>query len=172
MINTPNEGTNRLRIWQQNMNKSSAAQWTLLNSDGKENNLAKEYDIVMLQEPYLDHLGNPKATHAWRMVKPTAVMENGKLKPRAIMLINKRMSTNAWKELDMKGGGRDVVGIQLVTSMGRMNLINVYNEGTHERTVEFLEEYLGEGEKRKYRHWWEGISTDTTRCGRPTQTCT
>ena len=42
----------RLRIWQQNLNKSSPAHYDLINSP-----LHKDWDLLALQEPYIDAFG-------------------------------------------------------------------------------------------------------------------
>ena len=45
----------RLHIWQQNLNKSDKAQYDLINMP-----LHKSWDILALQEPYIDFFGNTK----------------------------------------------------------------------------------------------------------------
>ncbi|KII91391.1 hypothetical protein PLICRDRAFT_105097, partial [Plicaturopsis crispa FD-325 SS-3] len=55
----------RLKIWQQNLNKSSKAHFDLINSA-----VHKDYDILAIQEPYLDSFANTKATSKWRVVYP------------------------------------------------------------------------------------------------------
>ena len=57
----------RLKIWQQNLNKSRAAHEDLIISD-----VLRHFDILMLQEPYIDKLGNTKATKDWRVVYPSS----------------------------------------------------------------------------------------------------
>jgi hypothetical protein len=47
----------RLRIYQQNLNMSDQAQYDLLNSP-----IHKDWDLLLLQELYIDALGNTKAT--------------------------------------------------------------------------------------------------------------
>ena len=80
---------NRLCIWQQNLNKSHAAQLTLLNGP-----LAKQWDILALQEPVIDHrLGLTKANSHWRVVYPAHKYTQDAL-PRAITLVNTKLSTN------------------------------------------------------------------------------
>ncbi|KAI5990748.1 hypothetical protein EDD15DRAFT_2131389, partial [Pisolithus albus] len=55
----------RLRIWQHNLNNSSIALFSLINST-----LADHWDIVALQEPPIDAVGNTKANSRWRVVYP------------------------------------------------------------------------------------------------------
>ncbi|KIK37495.1 hypothetical protein CY34DRAFT_92648, partial [Suillus luteus UH-Slu-Lm8-n1] len=53
---TPPPSPARLRIWQQNLNASMAAQEALLNSS-----VANHWDIIVIQEPYLNFLRNTRA---------------------------------------------------------------------------------------------------------------
>jgi len=72
-----------IKIWQQNRNKSRVAQEDLINSQ-----LHKSYDILMLQEPYIDGYGNTKAMQYWRVVYPMShLVETSPL--RAVILVNK-----------------------------------------------------------------------------------
>ena len=56
--------SSRLRIWQQNLNKSPDAQSDLIHK-------INDYDIMLIQEPYIDFLGNNRATRAWTTLYPT-----------------------------------------------------------------------------------------------------
>ena len=53
----------RLRIWQQNLNKSDKAHYDLINTP-----LHKNWDVLALQEPYINMLGNTKANSWWHVV--------------------------------------------------------------------------------------------------------
>ncbi|EIW87282.1 hypothetical protein CONPUDRAFT_44275, partial [Coniophora puteana RWD-64-598 SS2] len=64
-MNTTPVTNQRLRILQLNMNNSRYAHDDLLN--GK---LADDWDVVVLQEPCLDRVGNTRATASWRVVYP------------------------------------------------------------------------------------------------------
>jgi hypothetical protein len=55
----------KLRIWQQNLNRSLEGQLDLLQSL-KDN----DYDIVALQEPHIDFLGRTRANPHWTVVYP------------------------------------------------------------------------------------------------------
>ena len=60
MITQTENTSKRLRIWQQNLNKSDKAQYDLNNSL-----IHNEWDIILLQEPYIDTLGGTRANHHW-----------------------------------------------------------------------------------------------------------
>ena len=52
-----NEHLPLIRIWQQNVNKSLDIQLDLLHSASPD-----DYDLLVIQEPYLDHLHNTRVT--------------------------------------------------------------------------------------------------------------
>jgi len=61
----------RLKIWQKNLNKSRAVHEDLINSS-----IFKNFDMLVLQEPYIDSFGNTKATRNWRVVYPPSRLTN------------------------------------------------------------------------------------------------
>src|SRR5882762_11556716 len=78
----------QLRIWQQNVCKSWTAMLHLLNEG-----LHNDYDVLALQEPYPDSLGNTWASHKWQVIYPT--MTTGGCHPyHAVLLINSSISTS------------------------------------------------------------------------------
>ena len=56
----------KLRIWQQNLNTSKISQLALLNSSPPS-----DWDVLALQEPTINQLGNTTANPHWRVVYPT-----------------------------------------------------------------------------------------------------
>ena len=67
MSSTPAPAPDRLHIWQQNLNKSRVAQEDLINSE-----VYKQFDVLILQEPFIDSYGNMKAICDWRVVYPSS----------------------------------------------------------------------------------------------------
>ena len=59
MTHTAETPSLSLHIWQQNLNKSDKAHYDLINTP-----LHKNWDILALQEPYIDTFGNTKA-NSW-----------------------------------------------------------------------------------------------------------
>ena len=57
MSSMPQPTLKRFNVWQQNLNKSQVAQEDLINAS-----IHKDYDVLVLQEPYIDAFGNTKAT--------------------------------------------------------------------------------------------------------------
>ena len=63
-------------------NLSRVAQEDLINSG-----IHKDYDILALQEPYIDVFGNTKATRNWRVLYPTSHLSDP-MPLRAVMLVS------------------------------------------------------------------------------------
>ena len=125
----------RLRIWQQNLNKSTAAQHSLLNGP-----IANQQDVIAIQEPAIDHrIGLTKANSHWRVLYPTHKF-TADAAPRAVTLINTKLSTNNWEQIPFPS--RDVVVVQFCSEHSTCTLFNMYNDGTHNRTLEELGRYL------------------------------
>ena len=120
-----------LRICQLNVGKSLDCQSELINTISP-----KDYDLILIQQPYLDHLKNTRATPYWSVVYPTCHLHEKSARTRAITLVNKNLSTNAWSSID--NNSPDIVAIQLRANVGQVYIFNVYNDQTHHRTVHEL----------------------------------
>ena len=96
----------RLRIFQQNLNKSDKAQYDLINSPIHNN-----WDLILLQEPYINALGNTKANHNWHVLYPMSHLANGSVK-QSVILVNTLLDTNTWKQLPFSHSN-DVTVFQL-----------------------------------------------------------
>ena len=55
----------KLRIWQQNVHKANAAQEYIQNTVKPE-----DWDMIALQEPWLDSFNNSRANPYWRVIYP------------------------------------------------------------------------------------------------------
>ena len=80
----------RLRIWQQILNKSDKAQFNLINAL-----LHKDWDVLLLQEAYINNLGNTKATSRWHVIYPSSHLTDGSA-CRSAILVNMELDTNTW----------------------------------------------------------------------------
>ena len=118
----------RLRIRQQNLRHCKDAQNDLINSP-----IHNKADILILQEPYFDTFRNTKATHHWHVVKPTSYRESAAT-IKAIIMVNKRLSTGQWTQIDIKDT-QDLVGVQLTGQYGTISILNIYNDQHHDLTL-------------------------------------
>ena len=116
-----------LRIWQQNLNRSAEAQADLLHSANPD-----EFDILALQEPYIDFLNLTRATGHWRVVYP-ATHHRGKERSRSVLLVNAKISTNEWSPVAVPSP--DITAITLVAGGHKIHLFNMYVDGAHDRAI-------------------------------------
>ena len=99
-----------LKIWQQNLNKSSACQHDLISSGHLYN---EKIDIVVLQEPSINFLNKTIATHDWIVIYPTTHAANPKA-THAIFLIRSTILTNTGTQIDFPSG--EVTAIHVTCS--------------------------------------------------------
>ena len=139
----------RLRIWQQNLNRSLEGQLDLLQSLR-----AKDYDLAMLQEPHIDFLGRTRSNLHWTVVYPKQHLANPGA-TRSVILVNRNLTSNNWTEIALPSP--DVTGIQLHGDLSIIHIINIYNDCEHNRSLEVVKEYMRgrvreqvEGERVRY----------------------
>ena len=138
MSDTPvNRDTRKLKIWQQNLNKSLEGQLDLLQSL-KDN----DYDIMALQEPHIDFLGRTRANVHWRVVYPNRHLADLS-KTRAAILINQNISTNNWDEIPLDS--TDVTGVRVHGKFGVINLLNIYNDCENNRSIGVVKDFMRRG---------------------------
>ena len=89
MNSTTDKKPTTVNIWQQNLNKLDIAQQDLINSIDPN-----KYDIISLQEPYIDFLGNTRTNPRWYPLLPTAHHDKPK-KTQAVTLINKHLLSSS-----------------------------------------------------------------------------
>jgi endonuclease/exonuclease/phosphatase family metal-dependent hydrolase len=119
-----------------------------------------KYDIAVTQEPHINYLGNAQATPHWITVYPIGHLDRHQ-KTRALIMMNRlTISSNAWTQLDIDSP--DVVGIQINGEQGTLRIINIYNDCTHDESMEAVEKYMTAarrrqgGERAPIRYVWMG----------------
>ena len=125
----------KIRIWQQNARKSVRNTNYILN----EANPTK-YDLILIQEPWFDHLGKTRGTHNWRIVYLPTIYQENHAPIRSIILINTNISTNMYTALDIPCS--DITAIRLKGDFGHCSIFNVYNDCTNNNTITALRSYL------------------------------
>lgn len=125
-ISTNDQREQTLTIRQQNLNKSSDATLSMINT---VNPLTT--DIIAIQEPYFDRFNNTRATRAWKVVTPSKHMKDGEERSRAIILVNTKIKE--WDQINIDSP--DAVGIKVKTDMGQILIINIYCDIAHSRTL-------------------------------------
>ncbi|KAJ7608196.1 hypothetical protein FB45DRAFT_737904, partial [Roridomyces roridus] len=127
----PSEGRDppprKLKLWQQNLDRSLDNQHDLLQSLGKT-----AYHIAALQEPYIGIGDKTRANSYWRVVYPSRHGMDNK-KTRAVTLINTSLPTEAWSQLHFPS--TDVVAVELRGEFGTLRIVNIYNDGDNNTTI-------------------------------------
>src|SRR6266481_3466748 len=127
----------RLHIWQQNLNKSDKAHFDLINTP-----VHKDWDLLLLQEPYIDAFGNTKATSKWHVIYPLSHLTDSST-CRAVILVNTALDTNSWSQVPFKDSN-NVIIIQLRLLCRQLTIFNIYNDCTHSDTLAQLHQFLGQ----------------------------
>jgi hypothetical protein len=125
-----------LKIWQQNLNKLSNAHW----------------DIILLQEPYLDSYGNSKATTNWHVIYPSS-----HLTIRFVILVNMELDTNYWYQLYFNNNN-DITAVRFKGSYGHVSIFNLYNDLNHSNSLTALDNFVTRNHKDIYDNECCGVS--------------
>src|SRR5882672_1282842 len=158
MIEQPNQNTHegdcpRIKIRQQNLNKSLSTQCDILHQLNPN-----KYDVAAIQEPYLNFNHNSHATHNWYTIYPEKhYVESNKT--RYLLLINKRMPSDSWFQVDFASS--DVTAVQVQTPAGAVLIINTYNDTGNSDGVRKVARYMrnrdhGQGRQSQLHVVWLG----------------
>ena len=124
-----------IKIWQQNARKSARNTNYILNTADPS-----KYNIILIQEPWFDHLGKTRGTHNWRIVYPPTIYHENHDPIRSIILINTNISMNTYTALDIPCS--NITAIRLKGDFGYCSIFNIYNDCTNNNTITALQNYL------------------------------
>ena len=150
---------NNLKLWQHNINKSRLCQHDLISS-GKLTRW--DIDIVALQEPSINGFGQTVASKDWKTIYPSTHAKNPE-DTRSVILIRDNILTDEWEQIEFPSG--DVTAMRIKGNWGKLTIFNIYNDCTHDNTLELLTNYhrrnikelLGNAETQHKRHlMWVG----------------
>jgi hypothetical protein len=113
----------------------------LINSE-----VYKSYDILTIQEPYLDSYGNTKATKDWRVIYLSSHLTD-KAAMRSVTLINTAIDTNKWAQLSVPNSN-DLTAIQFHNNYGQLTLFNIYNYFHNSNTIKVMDKYINTNTQR------------------------
>ena len=95
--------------------------------------LHKNWDILALQEPYIDALGNTKANSQWHVVYPSPHLTNSTIN-RLVLLVNVALDVNRWVQIPVEGSN-DISAIQLHMPKGHVMIFNLYVNCNHSEAL-------------------------------------
>ena len=137
-----NDCTNRKHVKEtENMAakpKQIGYQYDLINSL-----IHNEWDIILLQEPYIDTLGSTRANHHWRVIYPSDHLANTTPK-RSVILVNTKLDTNSWSQV-LLSNTNDITIIQIKHPQGKVTIFNIYNDCNHSNSMTMVDKLLRNG---------------------------
>ena len=93
------------------------------------------YNILILQEPHIDFLGNTCANQKWYPVLLHDHRDNPK-KFQSAIFINKCILSSTWQQIKVKS--QDVVSVSINTMTGPITIFNIYNDGSHSDSLQAI----------------------------------
>ena len=133
-IHAINTNRQTICIRQQNTNKSLISQLDLLMSLRRT-----DYDICLIQKPYVNFKGMTQANVNWTILYPTTHTAHPDA-TRAVTLINTRILSDTWTQIPIESPNMIVVIIQ--GEFGTMRIVNIYNDCNHNKTLKKLATHL------------------------------
>ena len=95
-----------------------------------------EWDIIAIQEPYLDHLHLTRASIYWNVIYPSNRGLDGQTHTHSIILVNTNIHSKQVSQIGIQS--TDVTAIQIHTNSRMVILINVYNDNTHSHAIDAI----------------------------------
>ncbi|KAJ7021659.1 Endonuclease/exonuclease/phosphatase, partial [Mycena alexandri] len=117
----------KLRIWQQNLNKSLASQNDFMNSL-----TPNFFDIALVQEPHVDWRGVSRGKCSFVSIYPPTHAKDQRA-TRSAIFVNTRLSSSSWVPIPILSP--DITAIDLIGDFGTICIINIYNDGNHNETL-------------------------------------
>lgn len=141
-MNSNNRNMKELRILQMNVHKSKTAAFDLINEHSGPKALSRKFDVICLQEPWTDKLGNARRGQRWDIIYPTSRLKLGEDSLlRSIILINRNISTNNWRQIEIPDSN-NITAIQIEGNTEKINIFNIYLDGLHSNALDTLKNQL------------------------------
>lgn len=134
-ISQQDKQNKKLHIIQINLNKS-----LLVHLDFTNGTLPRDWDIILVQEPYTNPFGTICTPNRFIAIYPESDLGTQEV-IRSVIWVNTEISTNNWKALDIPGS-KDLTGIQLNGDYRNIMIINIYNCGKNNNTIQKLDHFL------------------------------
>ncbi|THU88379.1 hypothetical protein K435DRAFT_680002 [Dendrothele bispora CBS 962.96] len=120
-----------------NLHKSKTAIFDTINEAGNTK-LSDKFDIICIQEPWTDSIGNTRSNPRWHILYPTSKLSLPKNKILcSVILVNKRLTSNSWKQLEVNNTN-DITAIEIQADKKKIAIFNIYNDCNHSETLKIL----------------------------------
>jgi exonuclease III len=130
-----------IQIRQQNTNKSLISQSDLLASLRRD-----DYDLCLIQEPYIDFRGKTRANRNWVVIYPSTHHEHPD-HTRSVILINANLVSDSWKQIHFEHP--DITAIEIQGTFGTLRIINIYNDCNNNSSLTHVSAYMRDRERQQ-----------------------
>ena len=122
------------RLLQINLNKSKNGQLELINA------IKGNWDILAIQEPYINSVGNTRASQHWASYYPSTKLQPDHDPIRTVILINSKIQSEHIEQLHIASS--DITAIKISAPNHSLTIFNIYNDCNHSRTITVLHDYI------------------------------
>ena len=116
------------------MHRSKTAQTYVLNTANP-----KDWDVIAIQEPWIDSYGNSRGSQYWRVIYPANFYDEDRPRIRSLLLINTNLTTDCYLTLPILHS--DITTVRFKGAGGFLSLFNIYNEITNNDTLASLDSF-------------------------------
>ena len=109
----------KLRIWQQNGHKANMPQEYIRTTAKPE-----DWDVIALQEPWLDSFNNSRANSYWRVIYLVNHLVDNQDYTCSILLVNTNISSDCYTVFSIQHS--DITVIQFKGDYGNLSIFNIY----------------------------------------------
>jgi hypothetical protein len=130
-----------IQICQQNTNKSLISQLDLLQTLRRS-----DYDICLIQEPYINFRGKTRANRNWIVIYPDTHQQHPD-NTRSVIPVNTNLSTDSWKQIHLEHP--DIPAVELQGQYGMLCILNIYNDCKNNSSLTHLSAYMRDCERHQ-----------------------
>jgi len=102
-------------------------------------NLQREWDIILIQEPYVTPTGIIRIPNNYAMIYPQDRKKKDADKVRSVIMVSANLNTSSWKEIKIPGNN-DITAIQIRTQHITLTIFNLYVDCENLKTITTLRE--------------------------------
>ena len=114
-----------------------------------------KYDIALLQEPVINTVNLTTTNSRWNTIYPTCHNNDHTTRTRTTILVNKSLLKDNWRIIPMDT--LDVTAIELKGNMGKIQIYNIYNDSSHDITLNTLNQHFASKSTKENESLTDGI---------------
>ncbi len=120
-----------LCIWQQNVAKSGTVQHDVLAGANPQ-----RWDIIALQEPYLDFLRLTHTNAHWNVIYLSNKNLENQNCIQSIILVNTNIQSSQVQQIKIQSS--NITAVKITTNTCTLILFNIYNDNNHNHSINML----------------------------------